>query len=305
MDLFRAMRVFRRVVELKGFAAAARDLRLSNAAVSKQVAALEERLRTKLLNRTTRSLSLTASGAAYYERCARIVDDVDETERALSRSAAAPTGTLRVNAPMAFGLVHIAPHLPALLQRWPELRLDISYTDRFVDLVEEGVDVVIRIASELPDSATLIAQRLVRARMVVVASPAYLRKHGTPKTPAELARHDCVLYSLSRNPGEYTFTDGDGAALRVDVSGRLSTNNSLAVRDAVLAGIGPTLIPSFYVEQQIRAGKLKQLLSEWEPPPLWIHAVYPRSRHLSPKVRVFVELLRERFSAASWAVKGS
>ena len=300
MDVMLAMQVFRRVVELGAFSAAAKDLRLSNAAVSKHVAALEDRLSTKLLNRTTRRLSLTTAGSAYFERCARILDELAETERELSH--AEPHGVLRVNAPMSFGLLHLAPLVPEVLARWPELELDIGFTDRFVDLVEERVDVVIRIAASLPDSATLVVQRLARTRHVLVASPAYLRKHGEPKTIAELARHACIAYAGSRTPGAWELTH-DGKALRVPIKGRLAMNNSLAIKEVVLAGQGISLVPLFYVEAELAKRRLKSVLEEHTRAPLAVYAVYQRSRHLSAKVRLFVELLRERFSRASWAVQ--
>lgn len=302
MDLLLAMSVFRSVVEQKSFSAAARRLRLSNAAVSKQVAALEDRLRTRLLNRTTRSMSLTPAGAAYYERCARILDDVDEAERALSSSAGAPTGTLRVSVPMSFGLAHVAPLVPEMLAKWPEMRLDVGFTDRMVDVVEEGVDVAVRISSELSDSATLLVQRLARARHVVVASPEYLRRHGEPRVPEELRGHECIVYSLGRNPGVWSFAGPDGP-IRVEVRGRLVVDNSIVIREVLLRDQGISLLPAFYVGAQIRNGRLRVVLAEYELAPLQVCAVYPRSRHLSPKVRVLVEMLRERFSAAEWAVR--
>ena len=301
MDLLLAMSVFRRVVELKSFSAAARDLRLSNAAVSKQVASLEDRLRTRLLHRTTRSMSLTPEGAAYHERCVRILDDVDDVERALSSSATAPTGTLRVSVPMSFGLAHVAPLVPELLARWPQMRLEIGFTDRMVDVVEDGVDVALRITSELPDSATLMVQRLARARQVVCASPGYLKKHGEPRTPEELLGHDCIVYSLGRTPGVWAFAGPEGA-VRVEVKGRLVVDNSIVIREVLLSEQGISLLPSFYVGPQLRNGRLRVLLPGYELPPLFVCAVYQRSRHLSPKVRVMVDLFRERFSAAEWAV---
>jgi DNA-binding transcriptional LysR family regulator len=302
MDVLVAMRVFRRVVELHAFSGAARDLRLSNAAVSKHVAALEEHLRTRLLHRTTRRLSLTTAGAAYYERCVRILDEVAETERSLSSAAAEPHGLLRVNAPMSFGLLHLSPLIPEFLARWPALALDVGFTDRFIDLVEEGVDLVIRIASSLPDSATLVAQRLARARQLLVASPAYLRAHGEPKTLDDLARHVCIVYSASRTPGVWEFVE-QGAPRRVTIRGRLVLNSSIAIRDALLAGVGISLLPSFYVGTALRQRRLRVLLPEQEPPPLVVYAAYQRSRHLSAKVRLFSEFLRERFQRAEWAVR--
>ncbi|WP_437683361.1 LysR family transcriptional regulator [Sorangium sp. So ce131] len=302
MDLLHAMQVFRRVVELRSFSAAARDRGLSSAAVSKQVAALEERLRTRLLNRTTRSVSLTSAGAAYYERCVRLLDELEETEQSLSGAEAAATGTLRVNAPTGFGVMHIAPLLPDFLRRFPEIELELSFTDRFVDVVKEGVDVVIRITSALPDSATLTAQRLARARHVVCASPAYLRRRGVPKTLEDLAGHDCIVYAVARPRGEWQFVGPDGART-VKVSGRLVTNNSLAIREALLGGTGLALLPSFYVEPDLQSGKLRAVLASYEPRALFVYAVHQRSRYLSPKVRALVDFLRERFAEADWAVR--
>ncbi len=301
MDLFQAMQVFRRVVELEGFSAAARDRRISNAAVSKQVAALEDRLATKLLVRTTRRVALTSEGAAYYARCVQILDELDELERSLVDKAAQPSGTLRVNAPTAFGQLHLAPLLPELLERWPDLRLEVGFSDRFIDVVEEGVDVVVRVASELPDSATLIMHKLARARHVVCASPRYLREHGEPRTPAELVEHECIVYGRGRSPGEWSFRGPEGD-VRVRVEGRLRVDNSLVIRDMLVASLGISLLPAFYVGEQLRKRQLRVILVDYEPPPLFVHALYSHTKHLSAKVRVFVELLRERFSAAEWAV---
>lgn len=302
MDLLLAMSVFRTVVELKSFSAAARKLRLSNAAVSKHVATLEDRLRTKLLHRTTRSMSLTPAGSAYFERCARILDDVDDVERSLSSSASAPAGTVRVSVPMSFGLAHVAPLVPEMLGRWPEMRLELGFTDRMVDVVEEGVDVAVRISSELADSATLLVQRLARARQVVVASPEYLHKYGEPRAPGDLREHDCIVYSLGKTPGVWSFAGPEGP-VRVEVKGRLVVDNSMVIREVLLRDLGISLLPAFYVGPQIRSGRLRVVLADFELAPLHVCAVYQRSRHLSPKVRVLVEMLRERFSEAEWAVR--
>lgn len=300
MDVLIAMQVFRRVVELGAFSKAARDLRLSNAAVSKHVAALEDRLSTKLLHRTTRRLSLTTAGAGYFERCARLLDDLDETEQAVTQATSEPHGLLRVNAPMSFSLQHLAPLLPAFLDRWPRLKLDVGFTDRFVDLVEEGVDVVVRIATSLPDSATLVVQRLARTRYHLVASPGYLRAHGVPRSISALATHACLSYSLSRTPGVWELSD-KGKVVRVSIEGRLSANNSIALRDAALAGQGIALLPAFYVGEALRRRRLCSVLDEHTNLPLFVYASYQRSRHLSAKVRLFVEYLRERLAEADWA----
>jgi DNA-binding transcriptional LysR family regulator len=301
MDVFQAMRVFRRVVELESFSATARDQRLSNAAVSKIVRSLEERLKTTLIHRTTRRLSLTADGIAYYDRCVRILDDVDETERSLCDASAAPRGILRVNAPMSFGLLHLSPLVPEILAAYPALEIDVRFDDRFVDLVEEGVDVVIRIAQALPDSASLTAHRLASARRVICASPSYLKARGVPKKPADLASHDCIVY---RDAREWELASARGST-KIAVRGRLSMNNSIAIRDSLLAGIGLALIPSFYVSEHLARGELREVLSDHSAKPLSIHAVYPRSKRLSPKVRVFIDHVRDRFAAAPWAIVSS
>lgn len=298
MDRLLSMTVFRRVAELESFSAAARDLGLSNAAVSKHVAALEEHLRTRLLHRTTRRVAPTPAGAAYLERCARILDDLAEAEEQVMQSTAAPKGTLRVNVPAAFGLLHVSPLVPSLLAKWPELTLDLSLTDRFVDLVEEGVDVVLRIASELPDSSTLVAQRLARTRSLVCGAPRYFRKRGVPRVAADLAAHNCIGYGLVAP--EWRFEGPDGPA-RVAVKGNLRADNSLLIRDALVAGAGVGLMPAFYVDSLLRDGKLRQVLTDHVAPPVFIHAVYPRQRHLSTKVRVFVEHVRAAVAGAPWA----
>ncbi|MET0595627.1 MAG: LysR family transcriptional regulator [Polyangiaceae bacterium] len=302
MDVLVAMQVFRRVVELGAFSKAARDLRLSNAAVSKHVAALEDRLSTKLLNRTTRRLSLTTAGSAYFERCTPWLDDLGEIEGALTQSKSEPSGVLRVNAPMSFSLLHLSPLLPKFLDRYPQLKLDVGFTDRFVDVVEEGVDVVVRIATSLPDSATLLVQRLARTRHRLVASPAYLRAHGEPKSIAALASHHCLSYSLSRTPGVWELME-DGKVVRVHVDARLVLNNSIGLRDAAIAGQGITLVPAFYVGEAVRKRQLRTLLDEHTVAPLFVYAAYQRSRHLSAKVRLFVEHLRNHFAKADWAIR--
>ncbi|WP_373046913.1 LysR family transcriptional regulator [Vulgatibacter sp.] len=301
MDLFHAMLAYRRVVELQSFSAAAADLRLTPAAVSKQIAALEERLHCKLLHRTTRRLAMTPEGEAYYARCVQILDDVEEAERELAPDAGVPRGKLRVNGPAAFGALHLSPLVPAMLERWPQLELEISLTDRFIDLVAEGVDVAVRIAPVLPDSASLVAQRLASSEVVFCASPAYLRRRGVPSTAADVADHDCVRYSGSLDQRGWQFTGPEGEAL-VRASGRLVVDSGLLLRDALLGSAGLGLLPSFYVAEELADGRLVRVLRDHEAPPVHVHAVYLRSKHTSPRVRHFVQLLRAHFSAASWAL---
>jgi DNA-binding transcriptional LysR family regulator len=298
MDRITTLSVFRRVAELGSFSAAARELRLSNAAVSKYVAVLEERLRTRLLQRTTRSVALTPAGTAYLERVTRILDELAELDEAAMENSTVVKGTLRVNGPSAFGQTYLAPLMPGLLRTWPELHIDLSLTDRFVDLIEEGVDVVVRIAMTLPDSATLVAQRLASCDDVAVATPAYLRKHGTPKKPADLADYNCLIYG-HRAPVWHL--EHDGEALSVPVTGRLRIDNSLALRDAVLASAGIAMLPRFYVQELIDAGRLRVVLQEKTKPNIHVFALYPRQRHLAPKIRMLVEHLRTELANAPWA----
>lgn len=294
MDKLVAMTVFRRVVELNGFAAAARDLRLSNAAVSKLVQKLEQGLNARLLDRTTRRVAPTEAGHAYYERCVRILDDIDEAESAISHHAASPRGALRVNAPMSFGIRHLSPVLPAFLGRYPDIRLDLSLNDRFVDLVEEGFDVAIRIGV-LADSS-LIARRIARCRTMLVASPDYLARRGQPRTPADLPGHDCLVYTYRSRERDWDF-EGPEGSVSVRIDGSLRANNGDMLAQAAAAGIGIAAVPNFIVDELLRAGRVVPLLQDWEPRDVEINAVYPHSRLLSAKVRAFVDHLVERFGS--------
>ncbi len=294
MDKFAAMRTFRRVVELHGFSAAARDLKLSNAAVSSHVRELEEELGVALLARTTRHVSPTEAGRAYYERCARILDDLTETELALGTLQAAPRGTLRINCPMALGVLYIAAAVADFCKRHPEVRADLVMNDRAVDMIEEGFDVSLRARMQLEDS-TLIGRRLCRIRQVACAAPTYLQNYGEPVAPADLKGHRALIYSLSSIPGRWTFRQGK-AAQTVELAGYFTANSSLAVREALLAGLGLTVIPESYVGPDIRAGRLKRLLEDYAIDDLTLYALYPSNRHLSPKVRAFVDFMAAHFA---------
>ncbi|MGI9384954.1 MAG: LysR family transcriptional regulator [Methyloligellaceae bacterium] len=295
MDQLTAMRVFRRVVELQGFSAAARDLGLSNAAVSKNVSELEAHLGTRLLNRTTRRMSLTEPGQGYYQRCVRILEDIEDADLAMSQLQAAPRGTLRVSAPMSFGLLHLAPAIPAYLQRYSEVSVDLVMNDRVVDLVDEGFDVAIRIGSTLADSS-MISRRLAPVHRVVCGAPGYFEDRGVPRTPDDLRDHHCLVYSLASSPRLWRFTGADGATA-VEIAGRYQVNSSIALRDALMAGLGVTLIPTFIVGEELKRGTLRAVLTDWQAEPQARYAIYPHNRHLSPKVRSFVDFLVERFGS--------
>jgi DNA-binding transcriptional LysR family regulator len=295
VDKLAAMHAFRRVIELGSFRAAARDLGRSNAAVSKQVSDLEAELGAALIARTTRRLAPTEAGQAYYERCARLLDDLTEIETAVASLQAAPRGLLRVNAPMSFGLLHLARAMPAYIQRYPDVRVDLVMNDRAVDLLEEGVDVAVRVRTSLPDSS-LIARRLAPVRRVLCAAPDYLEQYGDPEQPEDLVRHRCLIYSLSTAPTEWTFAlEGTSEPLTVKVPAYFMANSSIALREALLAGSGIAVVPTFVVGPDLREGRLRTVLPNFAIPPHTMYALYPSARHLSPKVRSFVDFLVGRY----------
>ena len=292
-DRLDAMAMFARVVERENFSAAARDLGLSKSAVSKAVSRLEDRMGVRLLNRTTRRLSLTEAGMAFYQGCRRVVAEADAAEEAVTHLAVAPRGRLLVNAPMSFGVLHLAPALPEFMRRYPELAVEMVFNDRLVDLVEEGFDVGVRIA-RMTDSS-LIARRLAPNRRVLCASPNYLHDHGVPVALEGLSEHDCLLYSYQVDGDVWRFRGPVGQRL-VRVTGRLRVNNGEALLAAALGHRGIALLPTFICGDALRLRHLVHVLPEWsEAGDAAVYAVYPASRNLSPKVRVFVDYLAERF----------
>ncbi len=293
MDRLAAIEAFVRVAETHSFSEAARRLHASQSAVSRAISGLEAELGARLLHRTTRSLTLTEAGRGYFERAARILADLDEANLAVTQLQAAPRGRLRVNAPMSFGFLHLAPALPDFLALYPELSVDLSMSDRFVDLIEEGVDVAVRIGA-LEDSS-LIARKLAPIRRVVCASPAYLNARGTPLAPDDLKQHDCLCNSNIAVLHEWRFAAADGKLWPVDVRGRLSANNGDALRVAALKGLGLANLPTFIVGADLQAGTLMTVLDDFAVQDLSMSAVYPPGRHLSPKVRAFVDFLADRF----------
>lgn len=297
MDNLSGIAVFAQVVEACSFTEAARRLGMSKAAVSKQVSRLEERLGARLLNRTTRKLSLTEVGSAFYERCARIVAEAEEAELAVTRLHATPRGTLKVGAPVNFGMQYLAPQLPAFMSRYPELRVDIEFNDRFVDLVEEGYDVAVRVA-DLPDSS-LIARKLAETRAVVCAAPSYWDTHGRPEHPHDLAKHNCFAYSYLSTRNEWRFSGPEGP-VSVRVSGSLTANNGDVLRQAAVAGVGVVAAPLFMACDDLRSGALEPVLPDFEADTRGVYAVYPHNRHLSAKVRAFVDHLVETLGQAPW-----
>lgn len=284
---------FAAVIDCGGFSAAAQRLKVTKSAVSKQVSRLEERLGARLLNRTTRRLSLTEAGQAFHQHCLRILAEAEEAELAVSHLHASPRGLLRVSAPMSFGVRHLGPALCPFLERYPDLSLEVSFDDRLVDVLAEGFDVVVRI-SRLADSS-LIARRLAPVRRVVVASPAYVAARGMPQHPADLAHHTGLLYTLQTDLHTWPLVHADGTRVDISVTGRVHMNNGDALREAAVAGLGIILTPTFIVGDDLKSGRLVRVMPEWSAPEIAVYAVYPPGRHLSAKVRAFVDYLAEYF----------
>ena len=296
MDRLAAIQVFAQVVEAGSFAKAADRLGLSTSAASRQVADLESHLQTRLLNRTTRRVSLTESGQQFYERAVQLMTDLAEAEQEASSAAVVPRGTIRLTTSVNFGVRHVAPAIAEFLERYPDVRFDVSLSDRVVDLVEEGLDLAIRIGAPVADN--LVARKLGETRMVPCASPGYLAKHAAPKTPEDLAHHNCFTYEYVSPRHVWRFRDRSGAERAVRVAGRLHSNNGDLLAEVAARGTGIVFEPAFIVGPEVRAGRLVPLLQDFVPPPVPIYALYPSRKHLSAKVRRFVEFLIERFSSA-------
>ncbi|AOY00905.1 LysR family transcriptional regulator [Jeongeupia sp. USM3] len=289
MDLLAAMRTFRRVVELDGFSKAAVDLGQSAAAVSKQVRQLESRLGTLLILRTTRRMSLSEAGIAYFAECCRLLDEFDALEHATAAGADAVGGRLRVNAPLSFGLKVLSPLLAQFMTRHPQLKIDLTLEDRLLDVIGEGFDVSLRIRSSLADSS-LVARRLGEVGQIICAAPAYLAARGTPRSVAELRDHDCLAYRLAEHPGSWRLEGPDGSA-SMAFPARLAVDNSLMLADMLQAGLGIGALPSFIALPLLASGELQRVLPEHAMARRGIYALYASNRHLQQKIRVFVDFL--------------
>lgn len=290
MDRIDAMQAFVAVADRQSFASAARKLKLSPSAVTRLVAALEERLGTRLLQRTTRQVALTDGGVRYLERAKRILADVEEAERAAESERTQPSGRLVVSAPLGFGRLHVSPVMTAYLKRYPDVAGELRLEDRMVSLVEDGIDLAVRIG-DLADS-TLVARQVGTMRRITVASSAYLKARGEPKTPAALASHDAIRFGSTTGLADWRFTDG-GEEIRIGYTPRFSTNSSDAAIQYAEAGGGLTRVMAYQAAASLKAGKLKVVLQKFELPALPIHIVYPTSRLLSAKVRAFIDLVIE------------
>jgi len=295
-----AFAAYAKVVETGSFTAAAEALKLSKSMVSRQISMLEDELGVRLLNRTTRKLNVTEAGAVVFERAARIVAEAEEAERDAVCIEGAVRGKLRVNAPMTFGIRELGPVMPKFIARYPELVVELELNDRRVDLMEEGYDVSLRI-SPLVDSS-LIARQLAPVRRLVVGTPAYFDKHGIPKHPRDLADHTFILYSQVQRPDLLEMQDAAGKRIQVEVKGPLLCNNADAANAVLMAGQALSVSPDFISYEALRSGALLSVLDEWQAPPLMLHVIYPHTRHLSAKVRAFVDFAVEEFGPgkAKW-----
>jgi DNA-binding transcriptional LysR family regulator len=292
MDQLHAMRVFVAVADSGHFAQASERLGMSRTMASKLVMDLEAHLGQRLLHRTTRKVSLTELGAAYLERCRDILAALEEAEREITAQASEPVGRLRVTAPMSFGASHVAPQIAVYTARHPRVSVDLVLNDRLVDLVEEGYDLAIRIG-RLADSS-LVAKRIGVTRLIVCASPAYLAAHGRPKTPADLAQHECLLYSYATAGAVWTFSGVSGEE-SVRVGGRVACNNGDAICAMAIAGLGVVTQPDFIVARHLQSGALEQVLAAYTDRVTGIYAIHPSHRHVPLKLRRFIDQLATAF----------
>jgi len=292
VDHFNAIPYFIAVVDNKGFSPAAQALGISKSAISKRITQLEAYLGVRLLHRTTRKISLTEAGSRYYEYAAKASLEAQNAEDAVSQLQGEPQGKLKINAPMSFGLIHMAGLIPEFLLRYPKISIDLVMDDKAVDLVEHGFDVAIR-NGELADSS-LIARRLAPIHSIVCASPAYLANHGRPSSPNELSAHNCLMYSYSSNKDQWQFNKKEEQVC-IHVEGNYRVNNSEALMQAVMKGLGIGRLPSFVAGDALRDGSLINLFPEYRMPAKKVYAIYPERHYLPAKVRAFLDFSIEYF----------
>ena len=301
MDKFQEMRVFAGVIDAGSFVGASHALEMSKPAVSRHVADLEARLGVRLLHRTTRKLSLTEEGEVFYARCKALLADIDEAEAEITARSGQAFGLLKLNVPVTFGLLHLAPLWAGFMQLNPRVTLDVVLSDRVVDLVEEGFDVAVRIA-RLP-SSSLISRKLSSTRLIVCASPTYLAQHGAPRHPHELSSHRVLGYSLLAMGDQWAFV-GPHGPVSVGVTPCMRTNSGDTCRAGALQHLGVILQPSFLVGDDLRSGALVELMPEFRSVELGIYAVYPTRKHVSPKVRLLLDYVAHALKARDWEGMG-
>lgn len=292
IDLLDGVAVFVGVVDAGSFTAAAQALGHTTSHISKLITRLEKRLGSRLLNRTTRTISLSDAGRAYYERCSQIIIDAENAERSINQLQESPSGLLRVNAPVSFGTRRLLDVLPAFMHRYPEIKLEVEFNDRYIDVVSEGYDVVIRVGAN--KDSNLVARKFTSSHGVVVASPDYLRRRGIPKNAEQLAEHDCISYSLLPTPNLWEFYK-DGVRSTVTVTPRAMCNNAALEVAMVQQGIGITRLPLFTCEEEVNNGQLKVIMQDYDQIQYDVYAVYPHRQYLTAKVRAFVDFLVEVF----------
>jgi DNA-binding transcriptional LysR family regulator len=302
IDIVTGMRVFTTVVDIGSFAGAADKLDLSRGMATRYVAQLETHLGVRLLNRSTRKLSLTEAGSNYYQRATQVLAMVEEAENSVAQNASTPRGILRVTSSVAFGVHHLGWAITEYLQTYPDVQVEVTLNDRAVDLIEEGFDLAIRVAREIDPG--LIARKLTYARMVACASPGYLKQHGIPKSPEDLTSHNCLSYTYWSQGNEWRFRR-KGVERKVRVSGNLHGNNGDILIEAAIEGLGVILQPTFLAYEALRQGKLVRILADWETDNLTVFAVYPNRQFLPPKVRSFIDFLTERLGPEPyWDIDG-
>jgi DNA-binding transcriptional LysR family regulator len=296
MDKLASLKAFVKVVELGSFAEAGRRLRLSRSAVSKYIADLENDLGVQLLHRTTRRASPTENGQAYFERALVILADLDAADRSVAHLQSTPRGLLRVNAPMSFGTIRLGPLIADFMALYPELQIQLVLSDEQVDPVQEGLDVTLRIAE--PESSSLVARRITPIERAICASPDYLARRGTPAHPDDLRDHNCLTYGFLSTGNQWKLAGPDGDHW-IAPSWTLCANNAEVLRDAAVKGCGIALLPVFIAEQELASGALRRIMADYAAPALALYAIYPPTRHLAVKVRLFIDFLVERLGSAA------
>jgi len=292
-NLLDGMAVFAGVINAGSFTAAAEAMGHSTSYISKAITRLEKRLNSRLLNRTTRTISLTDAGRAYYQRCNQIMIDADDATRSIGHLQKAPRGLLRVNAPVSFGSKYLLDVMPKFMQLYPEVNLEIEFNDRLIDVIAEGVDVVIRVGNN--EDSSLVARKFAQSLGIVVASPDYLARRGTPVDAHELTQHDCIAYSLLPNPTVWDFLS-NGKNTRINIQPRVMCDSAEIELSMAKQGVGITRIPLFACETEVERGELQVILEQYEQPKLGVYAVYPHRQYLTAKVRAFVDFLVEQFT---------
>jgi len=298
VDELKRIGVFTRVVEAKSFSEAARQLGVAKSAVSKQVALLEKEVGVRLLNRSTRSISLTEAGEIFYRHCSDIVTRTHVALDELRQYQNQPTGTLKVSSPISFGTAHLVPVIKELRSLYPHLKIELLLEDRIVNMVEEGIDLAIRIGW-MPDSS-LVAKKLCETAMVVFASPEYLAKHGTPKQPDDLLDHSWISLSLLKSPLRWSF-EKNGKSHVIQANSPIKSNSIDAVTSLALAGQGISALTNYTVQSHFQSGALTRVLANYDLKPVGVYAVYPHREHVPPKVRAFMDFLSRRCQQASWS----